>query len=142
MKRLLLSFAMIAAVVVPAWPTDAAVMLDCTVLSAGQSRGSQSLVIVGQTMAGTASGGSINMTVGAMPCLAPAATTNLGDCGDFDNDGDVDLSDFSQFSLCFGGANNPPAGSCPIGIDADFDNDGDVDLSDFSVFSLCFTGSL
>ena len=62
--------------------------------------------------------------------------------GDFDNDGDVDLSDFSQFSLCFGGANLPPAGSCPPGVDADFDDDGDVDLGDFATFSLNFTGPL
>ena len=62
--------------------------------------------------------------------------------GDFDNDGDVDLSDFAQFSLCFGGPNLPPAGSCPPGVDADFDDDGDVDLSDFAEFSLNFTGPL
>ena len=63
-------------------------------------------------------------------------------CGDFDNDGDVDLGDFSQFSLCFAGANVPPAGSCPPGVDADCDGDGDVDLGDFSILSLNFTGPL
>ena len=71
-----------------------------------------------------------------------SATVDTAIDGDFDNDGDVDLSDFSNFSLCFGGANLPPAGSCPPGIDADFDDDGDVDLSDFSIFSLNFTGPL
>lgn len=60
---------------------------------------------------------------------------------DFDVDGDVDLGDFSTFSLCFAGANSPPAGACQPGIDADFDGDGDVDLSDFSMFSLCFGGA-
>jgi hypothetical protein len=64
-----------------------------------------------------------------------------GPCGDFDGDGDVDLVDFASLSQCFGGANNPPAGTCPPGVDADCDDDGDVDLSDFAEFSQNFTGS-
>jgi len=63
-------------------------------------------------------------------------------CGDFDGDGDVDLSDFTQFQLCFGGSNVPPAPTCPPGVDADCDGDGDVDLSDFLQFQQSFTGSL
>jgi len=62
-------------------------------------------------------------------------------CGDFDGDGDVDLSDFTQFQLCFGGSNNPPAPTCPPGVDADCDADGDVDLADFLIFQQNFTGS-
>ena len=62
--------------------------------------------------------------------------------GDFDGDGDVDLSDFVTFQLCFGGSNNPPAPTCPPGIDADLDGDGDVDLADFLIFQQNFTGSL
>jgi len=65
-----------------------------------------------------------------------------GPCGDFDGDGDVDLSDFTQFQLCFGGSNNPPAPTCPPGVDADCDGDGDVDLADFLIFQQNFTGSL
>jgi len=61
---------------------------------------------------------------------------------DFDHDGDVDLSDFTVFQLCFGGANNPPAATCPPGVDADCDSDGDVDLADFLIFQQNFTGSL
>jgi len=61
--------------------------------------------------------------------------------GDFDLDGDVDLSDFTVFQLCFGGSNNPPAGTCPAGVDADLDADGDVDLADFIIFQQNFTGS-
>jgi len=61
---------------------------------------------------------------------------------DFDGDGDVDLADFTLFQLCFGGSENPPAGTCPPGVDADLDGDGDVDLDDFLEFQLQFTGSL
>jgi hypothetical protein len=61
--------------------------------------------------------------------------------GDLDGDGDVDLSDFALFGQCFGGANNPPAGSCAPGVDADLDGDTDVDLTDFAVFAQNFTGS-
>ena len=63
-------------------------------------------------------------------------------CGDFDGDGDVDLTDFTQFQLCFGGSNVPPAPTCPPGVDADCDGDGDVDLADFLIFQNNFTGSL
>ena len=62
--------------------------------------------------------------------------------GDLDFDGDVDLSDFVAFQLCFGGSNNPPAPTCPPGVDADLDADGDVDLADFLIFQQNFTGSL
>jgi len=63
-------------------------------------------------------------------------------CGDFDGDGDVDLTDFNSFQLCFGGSDNPPAATCPPGVDADCDGDGDVDLADFIIFQQNFTGSL
>jgi hypothetical protein len=65
-----------------------------------------------------------------------------GPCGDFDGDGDTDAADFAVFGQCFGGANNPPAGSCPPGADADLDGDSDVDAADFASFAQCFTGSM
>jgi len=67
---------------------------------------------------------------------------NLPLPGDLDGDGDVDLSDFTVFQLCFGGSNSPPAPNCPAGVDADLDGDGDVDLADFLIFQKNFTGSL
>jgi len=57
---------------------------------------------------------------------------------DFDDDGDVDLTDFTAFQACFNGPNRAPHSSCKI--DADFDGDGDVDLNDFTVFQGCFNG--
>ena len=57
---------------------------------------------------------------------------------DFDDDGDVDLGDFSAFQYCFNGPNRAPAyAGCAV---ADLDMDGDVDLSDFGVFQTCFNG--
>ena len=58
--------------------------------------------------------------------------------GDFDADGDVDLTDFARFQACFNGPNRPPK---KLGCEsADFEPDGDVDLSDFATFQACFNG--
>lgn len=58
--------------------------------------------------------------------------------GDFDNDGDIDLADFTTFLACFNGPARPPAqANC---VEPDFDNDNDVDLTDFTVFLSCFNG--
>lgn len=72
--------------------------------------------------------------------LIPQAISTI--CGDADGDGDVDLADFGVFGQCFGGAFNPPAGTCPPGANVDCDGDGDVDLGDFATFTQNFTGSL
>jgi hypothetical protein len=45
---------------------------------------------------------------------------------DFDGDQDVDVSDFSKFTLCFNGANQPPAQPNCDATDLDGDNDVDV----------------
>ncbi|MBN1489443.1 MAG: family 10 glycosylhydrolase [Phycisphaerae bacterium] len=59
--------------------------------------------------------------------------------GDADNDGDVDLTDFSAFRQCFNGPNRAYAsdGNCAA---ADADDDNDVDLTDFIAFQYCFNG--
>ena len=58
--------------------------------------------------------------------------------GDLDEDGDVDLADFSEFQRCFTG---PGASTLPDDCEpADLDNDGDVDVPDFHIFALNFTG--
>ena len=52
--------------------------------------------------------------------------------GDVDEDGDVDLQDFSIMQACFTGAVDPNMPSdCGC---FDFDGDDDVDDSDFDVF--------
>ncbi|MGB9623931.1 MAG: hypothetical protein ACPMAQ_03635, partial [Phycisphaerae bacterium] len=57
---------------------------------------------------------------------------------DFDDDGDVDLTDFTHLQACFNGPNRPYAmDGC---ADADLDRDADVDVADFSEFQGCFNG--
>jgi hypothetical protein len=71
----------------------------------------------------------------SQPCNTPPQ--------DVDDDGDVDLADFSMFQACFNGPNRP-WGPPPLDqqkcrcLDADKDND--VDLADFGVFQGCFNG--
>jgi len=93
---------------------------------------------IGQPDAGEVmTGGAFELTGGFWSVAAgPAPET----AGDFDGDGDVDLSDFAVFAQCFGGANLPVSPGCPAGADADFDDDGDCDLGDFAVFAQNFTG--
>ena len=59
---------------------------------------------------------------------------------DFDGDGNVDLTDFAGFQLCFTGPGGGPLGEGCEAFDAD--DDGDVDLADFSDFQLAFTGPM
>ena len=58
--------------------------------------------------------------------------------GDFDDDGDVDLTDYSSFAACQGGPAESAAGIC---VCFDLDDDGDVDLRDFAEFQVNFTGN-
>jgi hypothetical protein len=56
---------------------------------------------------------------------------------DFDNDIDVDQSDFGHFQACLEGGNRPVGESC---LDADLDRDTDVDPDDFLLFVPCMAG--
>ena len=54
---------------------------------------------------------------------------------DFDDDGDVDLSDFRFFQVCLSGSDVPYDAGCAL---PDLDSDGDVDLDDFEkLFVRC-----
>jgi hypothetical protein len=84
---------------------------------------------IGQPDAGEMSGGSYGLTGGFWFGQVP------GDC---DNDGDVDLDDFTEFEACLAG----PAGglSQPDCTCFDLNANGDVDLDDFADFQEAFTG--
>ena len=58
--------------------------------------------------------------------------------GDFDQDGDVDLSDFGFFQLCLSGSGIRLRPGCEP---ADLTGNGDVDGADFALFRACFTGT-
>jgi hypothetical protein len=78
---------------------------------------------------------TLSGTVEPMDHLIPLPTVCAGD---FDADGDIDLTDFGQFQLCFTGPGGMAAAGCGC---ADFDRDNDVDLVDFNAFQLAFTGA-
>ncbi len=59
--------------------------------------------------------------------------------GDPDQDGDVDLTDFSLFAWCIAQPfDSPAANGCDV---FDFDHDQDLDLTDYGAFTAAFTGS-
>ena len=60
----------------------------------------------------------------------PAAASDQPCVGDFDGNGSVGLSDFSQFLVVFG----TPCPGCP----EDLDGDGTIGLGDFSAFLVVF----
>jgi hypothetical protein len=57
---------------------------------------------------------------------------------DFDEDGDVDLTDYGFFVSCYGGPGVSPGD--PDCAGADFDGDTDVDLADYAGFLDCYNG--
>jgi hypothetical protein len=77
------------------------------------------------------------------PLVWSVGPHETGPAGDIDGDGDVDLSDFATFALCYSGATvtTPPSGCSPDDFAAsDLDSDQDVDLGDFAMFADNFTG--
>lgn len=59
---------------------------------------------------------------------------------DFDEDGDIDATDFNVFLFCFLGPDNTFSGS-HVCLEMDGDGDSDVDLHDFAQIQVLFTGS-
>ncbi len=71
--------------------------------------------------------------------VGPDGCSSLGVPGDFDRDGDVDLTDFAHFQVCLTGQEVPQ--NAPNCQDAKLDNDGDVDVRDFNIIARCLSGS-
>ena len=67
--------------------------------------------------------------------LEDAATLCLAVAADLDEDGDVDLDDFSVFAGCMMGPGVSYLGGCEH---ADLEGDADVDLRDFATFQTAF----
>ena len=57
--------------------------------------------------------------------------------GDYDDDGDIDMTDYAEFSDCLTG---PEGGTLPGCAGFDFAEDVDVDLTDFALFQEYYTG--
>ena len=66
-----------------------------------------------------------------MPATVPSP-------GDFDRDGDVDVTDFAFFQTCLSGDAIPRTAEC---FGADLDADVDVDAADFTQFDGCMRGA-
>lgn len=62
-------------------------------------------------------------------------TSEFAHCAD--DDGDIDLDDYTVFSACLSGVDGEIALGCGC---ADFDKDGNANLKDWSYFQLLFTG--
>jgi len=77
------------------------------------------------------------------PGTVPGAGVDVNGCpwpamGDFDQDGDVDITDFGIFRDCAAGPLLPIPEGCET---KDLDGDHDVDQSDFGLFQQCFSGT-
>lgn len=73
---------------------------------------------------------------GGTPECAETACRDGCLIGDFDDDGDVDSTDFENFQACFGGPDVQVGPACKPG---DFDDDGDIDCDDWNGFVLAWT---
>ena len=58
--------------------------------------------------------------------------------GDSDFDGDIDYTDFANYTPCLSGPDNAHPANCGV---FDFNADGDSDVVDFAAFQPAFTGS-
>ena len=88
---------------------------------------------IGQPDAGVMTGGGFTLSGGFWSGATTGTPSVPGDC---DADGDVDLTDYSEFESCLGG---PVAPSLPDCECFDFDVDSDVDLRDLAEFQVVFT---
>jgi hypothetical protein len=71
------------------------------------------------------------------PAVTIGETESKLSAADWDSDGDVDMSDYGQFQLCFSGHGFSYPAGCALG---DLDHDHDVDANDFAIFEACMNG--
>ncbi len=90
---------------------------------------------IGQPDASAMTGGDFALTGGFWAVVHTTPAPLPGDC---DDDGDVDLVDFANFSDCLLGPDRGVGSNCDC---FDLDDDGDVDLADFTEFQAYFTGN-
>ena len=76
----------------------------------------------------------------SLPAYAPAVSVSVLTLStlDFDQDGDIDQSDFAFMQRCFSGDAMPYAAGCGP---ADADGDGDVDTADLNLLLPCMSGA-
>ena len=78
--------------------------------------------------------GAVEDTAGNPSALYTWSFTTAAVKGDFDGDGDIDLSDFVEFATAYGSS----AGDPNYNVIGDFDDDGDIDLADFVEFATVY----
>jgi len=89
-------------------------------------------------------GDSVGDACDACPGTLPGIAVDASGCalnvaaGDFDRDGDVDLTDFAHLQGCLSGTAPQSDPDC---LDARLDGDNDVDSTDFYLFLGCMSGS-
>lgn len=80
---------------------------------------------------------------GVPECLASQVCRNGCLLGDSDDDGKLDMRDFSDLANCYSGAANIPGFQAPT-VECnrvfDYNLDMDVDMSDYAIFESVFTG--
>ncbi len=113
---------------------DSDTQITCDLNLAGAATGKWDVEVTSCGAASLAEGFEV------MPACNNPPQNVVDEAGD---GGDVDIIDFSAFSGCFNGPNNPWPGP-PIDSNKcrcfDIARDGDVDILDFGAFSQCFNG--
>jgi hypothetical protein len=124
MKRVSTILVSLGAVAIAGPASAFAQNLECDVLSAGGSIGTDnSMHVVGQFAVGSVSNGVDSIDQGVVPCW----TTGVVPCeGDLDGDLDADLDDLTLLLQNFQGDGVPSPGG-------DIDGDGDTDLDDLTL---------
>ncbi len=111
---------------------------------AGSSTGETDFLTIDYDVAGLPVGHSVGNITITDPAAANSpqsiqVSLTISAPGDFDLDGDVDMSDFGHFQFCLTGDGVP---QILVGCqDTQLDDDSDVDQNDFGIFTDCLSGA-